>query len=336
MVLRDRDSTKHTLIVAEIGNNHEGQVGLAKTLIEKAATSGVDAVKFQTFQTDHYISQCEPVRYEQLKRFELPKDQWENLAQLAHSLGLLFLSTPFDLESVAILEPWVDAYKIASGDNTFYPLIERVAKTGKPIIISTGASPLEQIERALSFVQKTWEAHRVKGQLAILHCVSHYPVPLEQANLRSISVLREHFDVTVGYSDHTQGIEAAALSVALGAEIIEKHFTLDHAFSSFRDHQLSATPEEMQELVRRVHEASVMLGYYEKGIQPCEREATRQLRRSIVATQELLPGHRLSSADLTWVRPAGGLVPGQEDLLLGRILKRSIQRGELLSISDVA
>lgn len=335
MRIGEFDLKEKVLVVAEIGNNHEGNFNLAKDLVRKAAECGVNAVKFQTFKTEHYVSRSEVARFNQLKSFELSHSQFEELSRLTHSLDLLFISTPFDLVSAVFLETMVDAYKIASGDNNFYPLIGRVAQTGKPLIISTGSSDAGDVGKIVSFVRERLPGQDVSRKLAILHCVSSYPVALEQANLRSIQYLRESFDCAVGYSDHTMGVEASVMAVALGAQIIEKHFTLNKQFSNFRDHQLSADPDEMRELVQRIRIAESMLGVSMKIIQPCEESAIGTTRRSIVAGADLAQGHRIIWSDLTWIRPAGGLSPGEEHVLLGKVLKRSVRFGEQLRMSDV-
>ena len=336
MIVRNFDTAQHVLIVAEIGNNHEGRFETAQELVRQASACGADAVKFQTFRTEHYVSAANAARFARLKSFEFTPAQFEALATLAHSLQLLFISTPFDLASARLLEPLVDAFKIASGDNTFYPLIDWVAQTGKPLIISTGASDAVQVERAVAAVRRRWTATSL-SQLAILHCVSSYPVEPAQANLRSIPFLAERCpDVTVGYSDHVAGIEASVLAAGLGARVIEKHFTLDHRLSDFRDHQLSADPGELRELVRRVRLAESLRGEHAKRVQPCETPAVTELRRSIVAGADLPKGHRLQPSDVTWVRPAGGLAPGQEAQLVGKSLCRDVRFGELVQPSDVA
>lgn len=335
MKIGEFDLDDRVLIVAEIGNNHEGSFEVANEMVLKAAECGVDAIKFQTFKTEHYVSKSNAGRFNRLKSFELSYSQFEELSRLTRALGLLFISTPFDLASAAFLEAIVDAYKISSGDNNFYPLIARAAQTGKPLLISTGASDFQQVERTVTFVEQQWVKHSVTGQLAILHCVSSYPVPAEQANLRAIPFLAEHLDCAVGYSDHTIGSEAAVLAVALGARVIEKHFTLDHKYSDFRDHQLSADPPGMRELVQRVRNASLMLGESGKTIQSCEKPSINAIRRGIMAGADLPAGHRIDFSDLTWIRPRGNLAPGDEQVLIGKELKRSVLFGEELSATDV-
>jgi sialic acid synthase SpsE len=329
------DVRQKVLVVAEIGNNHEGKLGIAEEMIQTAAMCGVDAVKFQTFRTEHYVSKSDAARFNRLKSFELSFPQFERLSKLAHSLGLLFISTPFDLASAGFLARIVDAYKIASGDNNFYPLLRQAAGTGLPMIVSSGASDGAQIEKTVAFIRQAWKDENRDGALAILHCVSSYPAPPAEANLLSIPFLAETFGCTVGYSDHTTGNDAALLAVGLGARIVEKHFTLDKQFSDFRDHQLSADPPEMKDLVQRIRQASAMLGVREKRVQACEQTMTTAIRRSIVAAKDLPAGHRIEPGDLTWIRPAGGLAPGQEDLLLHKKLKHGVAFGEQVLATDV-
>jgi sialic acid synthase SpsE len=261
-----------------------------------------------------------------MQRFELSREVVEEVAELARSLGLLFLSTPLDLESVAMLEPLVDAYKIASGDNDFVPLLERVAASDKPVIVSSGLSDLAQIERAV--------AHFEGRELAVLQCTSAYPAPAEEANLAAISLLEDRFGCTVGYSDHTLGIEACVAAVAAGARVLEKHFTLDKERSDFRDHSLSADPPELSELVDRVRQTEALLGRPEKLVQPSESELTVAARRAIVAASDLAEGEVLAAEHLSWLRPADGLAPGEESRLLGRTLKRAVAAGDPIRAED--
>jgi sialic acid synthase SpsE len=336
MRIKDWHADDRVLVVAEIGNNHEGDFDLALKMVDEAADAGVDAVKFQTFQTARFVHPGDPQRYERMQRFELAPVQFTKLAARARLRGLLFLSTPLDLESVQSLRGCVDAYKIASGDNNFYPLIRAVAETGLPVIASSGASDLAQVEQCLACLRNVWTKTRPTGEVAVLHCVSNYPTQPAHANLRAIEVLRTTLDCVVGYSDHTLGIEACLLSVALGARIIEKHFTLDKNHSEFRDHQLSADPTEMAELVRGVRRATQLLGTPEKRVLEQEREIAGQIRRSIVAARDLPLGHQIAPEDLMWLRPAGGLRPGEEDLVLGKRLARPIERAQWVTPADVA
>lgn len=335
MIIGNKNTDEQVLIIAEIGNNHEGNFDTAVRLVHAAADCGVDGVKFQTFKTEKFIRMADTARFERLKSFELTYSQFSQLSQLAHSLGMLFISTPLDLESAQFLDLIIDAYKIASGDNNFYPLLDEVAKTGKPLIISTGASEPELIVNAISVLENGWRKYNKRSDLAILHCVSCYPAPENQVNLQILTYLAEKYRYSIGYSDHMMGIEASVLAVACGARIIEKHFTLDNSFSSFRDHQLSADPKDMSELVRRIRSASVLIGSKDKKIQPCESELSIAIRRSIVAGINMEMGHSIGFSDLMWIRPGDGLAPGNEYKLLGKRLIRSVKFGEPLHESDI-
>lgn len=330
------DTTREVLIVAEIGNNHEGDVAVAEELIGRAAEAGVQAVKFQTFRAEDFVSPLDPERYERMKRFELSRDAFTQLARQAREAGLLFISTPLDLGSARFLEPLVDAYKIASGDNDFHPLIEAAATTGKPLILSTGLADLGVIDHTVACIRKIWHDHDIAQSLGLLHCVTAYPVPPEQANLAVIRTLAARYDATVGYSDHTIGIRAAVLAVAAGARIIEKHFTLDNNHSSFRDHQLSADVPTMRRLVEEIREAESLLGNGIKDLQPEEKANLVPVRRSVVAVRDLPAGHTLGPGDLTWKRPGGGVPPGREALVLGRRLKTAVQAGAMLLPDQLA
>jgi len=336
MKIGTRDASQEIIVIAEIGNNHEGNLSVALELINRAAESGADAIKFQTFRTEHYVDKSVPERFERLKKFEFSPEQFHILKQAADKLKIPFLSTPFDLCSVQVLEPMVEAYKISSGDSTFEPLLIEIAKTQKPIILSTGLTSLAQIRRSIGLIQSFWQYLNCKQDIALLHCVSSYPVPISQANLSAIQTLKNNFpDLIIGYSDHTQGIEAALLAVALGAKIIEKHFTLAHDFSDFRDHQLSATPEEFKLLVEKIKQQSQMMGTGIKEIQPSEADNIHLVRRSIAAGKDLQAGTYLSWENLTWVRPGTGHPVGEEALFLGQCLNQDVSQGTLLKLEMV-
>lgn len=329
------DTDRRVLVVAEIGNNHEGSADVAAELVRAAAASGADAVKFQTFRTALFVDRGDAERYARMARFELSIDEFARLQALAHSLGLLFVSTPLDLESAKGLAGLVDAYKIASGDNDFYPLIDFVCATGKPLIVSSGVSALAHVRHVKEYVERRWPDGGVGPGLAVLHCVSSYPVPDEEANLAAIGVLERELGCTIGYSDHTLGIDTCLYAVAAGARIIEKHFTLDKAFSAFRDHALSADPAEMKRLTAQIPAVAALVGRREKVVQPSEAQAEALIRRTVVAGRDLSAGHVVSLEDLVWKRPVRGLRPGQEHLIVGRALVRDVPAGEPIVLADV-
>ena len=330
------DLSREILVIAEIGNNHEGDFGRAEAMIARAAAAGVQAVKFQTIVPERLVAATQSARIEQLRRYAFSYDQFARLADVARNAGVMFLSTPFDIESVRHLDAIVPAFKIASGDNDFVALLESVAATAKPILLSTGMASIDDVNRARATIEAVWGRHGVAPGLVPLHCVSAYPTPPEAANLFAIQTLARATGCVVGYSDHTLGLEAAVLSVALGARVIEKHFTLSKTQSAFRDHQLSADPAELDELVRRVGVAQNLLGSGDKSLQPIEAPVVLAARRSIVARRDLANGHVLTRADLDWLRPGGGLPPGREAVLLGRALQRAVSAGEMLTADTVS
>jgi sialic acid synthase SpsE len=327
----DVDTRERVLVLAEIGNNHEGDPAVARDLVRAAADAGAQAVKLQVFETGRFVRRRDEARFRQLSGYQLPRAEVERLAGLAHELGIQFVATPFDLGSAEFLEPLVDAYKIASGDNDFWPLIDAVVDTGKPVIASTGLVDLDGTAAL---------ADRLRGDYALLHCVSAYPAAPEDLNLAAIPLMEERFGCTVGYSDHALGLDAALAAVGVGARIIEKHLTLRHDFSDFRDHQLSAEPHELHELVERVANPPepdpAMLGRAEKRVQASEEANLVAARRSIAAIHDLPSGHTVRAEDLVWLRPRDGLAPGDEHLLVGRTLVRHVPEGESILAADVA
>jgi sialic acid synthase SpsE len=332
-MVSSNDGINKVFIVAEIGNNHEGNVNLAIKLIESAAEAGVDAVKFQTFMPEHYVSSADTERLDRLRKFRLSNKEHLLLANKAHELNLKFFSTPFDLQSADFLNEIQTIFKISSGDNNFFPLIKKIASFNKFTIISTGLANISQLKGVLKF----W--HENGGELknlSFLHCVSSYPTPAEFANIGAISDLRISFPgIKIGYSDHTLGIKACILAVGAGAMIIEKHFTLDKAYSNFRDHQLSADPTEMHALVREIRQAEIFMGNGVKDIQNCELELLTSMRRSVAATKNLYAGHKINVDDITWVRPGNGIPIGDEVKVIGKKVIKTIEQGELITLDNL-
>jgi N,N'-diacetyllegionaminate synthase len=326
MKIGPHDLAQSVLVIAELGNNHEGIYARAEEMIGRAKAAGADAVKFQTIVPNRLVSAGETARIAQLTRFQFSYAQFEGLAATARREGIIFLSTPFDIASVAALDPLVPAFKIASGDNDFFPLIEAVALTGKPILLSTGLADRADVVVAKNFIDAVWRRSGRPGDLALLHCVVSYPTIAADASLSAIRDLAT-LGCIVGYSDHTIGISAAILSVALGARVIEKHFTLDKNQSDFHDHKLSADPTDLAELVQRVREAEILIGSGGKRILPCEETVRERVRRGIAAARDLAPGTVLAPADLTWVRPRAGLAPGAESRLVGKRLSVAVPHG---------
>ena len=324
------ESMDSVFIVAEISNNHEVNFDLAVELLESAAKTGVDAVKFQSFIPELYVSVADAERLNRLKNFQLSQDQFRHLAKRASELKVIFFSTPFDIQTAIFLNEIQPLFKISSGDNNFYPLIETIAKFNKPTIISTGLTDLIVLEALVDFwVRKGG----LVNNLALMHCVSSYPTPYNQANIAAIPTLKNKFpDITIGYSDHTLGCDAAVLSVGAGARIIEKHFTLNKKQSDFRDHLLSADPSEMYDLVQRIHHAEVLMGSGIKKIQECEVQLECLMRRSIAAACDLCSGKIIDKKDLTWVRPGNGISVGRENEIIGKKLTVPLKMGQLIEV----
>jgi len=309
---------KKTFIIAEIGNNHEGSFNVACKLIEKAKKTGVDAVKFQTFETKNFINVSDVKRFKRLKKFELTKEEFYKLSLLAKKNNLKFISTPFDLNSACFLNKIVDCFKISSGDNNYYKLIEQVLKFKKNTIISTGLLSLKEIINLYKFIKKV---RFNNSKLAFLHCVSSYPVVDKEANLLSIKFLKKKFPITVGYSDHTLGTHAAIAASVLGAKIIEKHFTLDNNYSKFRDHRLSLNPSNMKRLVDSLRSIENMMGKEEKILQPGEKKSILSMRRSLYLSKNIAKDSIINLRDINIVRPFASLEPGDLINVVGKIAK---------------
>lgn len=339
------DIGERILVIAEIGNNHEGSRARAEELIHAAADSGADAVKFQTIVAEELVSTANPDRMLQLRRFQLPVDDFYRLADLAEKRGVMFLSTPFHLAAVDQLDPIVPAFKIASGDNDFLLLLEKAARTGKPILLSTGLASLADVAQSVSVIEHAAGSKKGQAKLVLLHCVTCYPTPREQAGLGAIEDLKR-LGYPVGYSDHVLGLDAALIAVSLGARIVEKHFTLDKAQSAFRDHQLSADPPELAKLcdaIRRweaaenqplasdISDRAILIGEPIKQIMPCEREMVSLARRSIAAVRPFSGGERFGRDDIIWVRPQIGFRPGEEDRVIGRRAAGDIAGGQTIT-----
>lgn len=328
-------------VIAEIGVNHEGDLKLAKRLIDEAVAGGADAVKFQTYKAGKIASKnspsywdlsCEPTtsQHELFKKYDgFGPAEYAALAAHAKARNVVYLSTPFDLDAVEMLAPMMPFFKIASADITNFPLLEACARHGKPIVLSTGASYLSEVEEAV----RRLRAYLPPSQIALLHCVLQYPTPYEHAQLAVIEHLRAAFpDHPIGYSDHTRPDPAMAVLLRawlLGATIIEKHFTHDKTLPG-NDHYHAMDERDLA----RFREACHLLGQTEgvayKTVAESEQIARREARRSLVATRDLPVGHRLSADDLMSKRPAHGLSPEHLDWVLGKRLTRAIQEDDFL------
>lgn len=325
-------------VIAEVGVNHNGDVGLARQLVDLAADCGADCVKFQTFRADEFVSDTgETYEYESqgqrvresmldmFRRLELPRAAHEELFAHARRRGLVPLSTPADVEAVDLLVGLgAGAIKIGSDDLVHAPLLRHVAATGLPVILSSGMAYEADVARAIAILRAAGAR-----EIALLHCVSEYPAPVSSLNLRKIAAWRERFAIPVGFSDHSDGLTGALGAVALGACIVEKHVTLSRDLPG-PDHRFSADPAALRALVRGIREMEQALGSSRLEPTPAERELAALCHRSIVAARDLAAGHRLAEPDLAYRRPADGLRPYQADQVLGRVLSRPLARGALV------
>ncbi len=330
------DTARRPLLIAEIGNNHEGDAVLAHELAAAAIEAGAHAVKFQIIDPARLVHHAQTDRIAQLTRYRLPLATFAEIAATVTSRGRLFMASAFDMDSLSAIAPHLDAVKIASGDLDFDPLLAQAAALGKPIVLSTGMSTTAEIAHAVDVISAGLPpADRLSDRLALLHCVSLYPTPLACANLRAIPALAERFGLTVGYSDHTLGIEASIAALALGARVIEKHFTLNKSQSSFRDHALSADPVEFAQLARLVEASDAMAGNGARDEVGADAGTRAAARRSVVAARDLAAGSLLQSNDFDYLRPATGVSPSHASQLTGRRLKVARARHDLIELSNV-
>ena len=294
---------KKIFIIAEIGNNHEGNFNIAKKLIKAAADSGVDAVKFQTFITKDFVSSDHP-SFERLKKFEFTHQQFLELKRFANKKNLNFISTPLDFKSANFLKRNCKIIKIASGDNNFYDLINIFLNYNKQLVISTGMMNNDTINDLIKFIKKKSGNKFLKKNLCLLHCISSYPAKDNSLNLMSIKYLSDKYkEINIGYSDHSVGYDACITAVALGAKIIEKHFTLSNNFSNFRDHKLSLNPADMKIMVKKIRKVEVQLGKYEKVIGKTEKKLIPLTRRSMIAKKSTNKNQLMTVYNTSFLRP---------------------------------
>jgi len=337
MILDGIDLTKKRFLIAEIGNNHEGDASLAMEMVAAAAEAGADAIKVQVITPDRLVNISQSERIAQLSKFKLSLETFQEMAQLARSKGSQFMASAFDLDSLDEIFDLISAVKIASSDLNFKPLVAAAAKKGKPLVISTGMGTIDEIQSTVETVAENLpNGKTLEESLILLHCITSYPTPIEQANLKAMSTMKEMFPVTVGYSDHTLGIQAATIAAALGARVIEKHFTLDKSRTTFRDHALSADPEDFRQLATIFHSLDDILGNGEKVPMECEIDNIVATRRSIVAASDLPADKVLQLSDLDFVRPAGGVSPADVDIVIGKRLRTALSKHTTIEKSHFA
>lgn len=332
---------KHTLIIAEAGVNHNGSIEMAKQLIDAAAIAGVDYVKFQSFKAEKLVTKdakqaeyqqrnaAEDTQYTMLKKLELSESQHEELITYCMQQGVRFLSTAFDLESIEYLHSLnLGLWKIPSGEITNYPYLKKIAQYGEPVIMSTGMCSMGDVEQALNVLL---EHGLTKEQISLLHCNTEYPTPMRDVNLKAMLQLRDNFGVKVGYSDHTKGIEVPIAAVALGAEVIEKHFTLDRTLPG-PDHKASLEPNELKAMVDAIRNIEQALGDGQKHVSASEERNMAIARKSIVAAKDIKKGEFLTEDNLTTKRPGSGISPMRWDEVIGTKAIRDFAEDELIEI----
>jgi N,N'-diacetyllegionaminate synthase len=330
----------HTTIIAEAGINHNGSIAIAKKLIEKAAEAGADFVKFQTFKTESLVTPLankaeyqkkdtnkNESQFSMLKKLEIDRVTHEELIQHCDQKGIRFLSTAFDSESIELLADLkIPLYKIPSGEITNLPYLRHVSSMGKPIIISTGMATLEEVRSAIEVLLV---GGTVKEKIIVLHCNTEYPTPMEHVNLEAMLTMRNEFGIAVGYSDHTLGIEIPVAAVALGAIVIEKHFTLDRTLRG-PDHAGSLEPNELKSMVDAIRNTEKAMGNGIKKPSPSEIKNIPIARRSIVAKMSIIKGESFSEDNLTVKRPGTGVSPMEWDSYMKKSADRKYQKDDLI------
>ena len=332
--------TKRILIIAEAGVNHNGDLALARKLIDVAAAAGADLVKFQTFSADRLVTRTaakadyqtmttdsKESQHEMLRRLELTTEMHKELIAHCAARGIGFFSTGFDIESVDLLvELGQDRFKIPSGEITNLPYLRHIGRMGKPVILSTGMAEMDEIQAAIDALE---EAGTSRANVTVLHCTTEYPTPMAEVNLRAMLSIQKAFGVEVGYSDHTRGIEVAIAAVALGASVIEKHFTLDRNLPG-PDHKASLEPEELKAMVAGIRNIEIALGDGIKRLTPSEAGNRPLARKSLVARLPIKAGEILSSLNVTTKRPGTGISPMRWGEMIGKPAKRDYKEDELI------
>jgi N,N'-diacetyllegionaminate synthase len=331
---------KPTLIIAEAGVNHNGNINLALKMVDEAKNAGADIVKFQTAKPELVISKfAEKAEYQKIttdsdesqlemcKKIHLKFEDYIQIKKYCEDIGIGFLSTPFDLESIAFLEKLgCDIWKIPSGEITNFPYLVKIAKTHKPIILSTGMSTLDEVQVAMDVLKENGA-----GEITLLHCTTQYPTPYADVNLNAMLTLKNKFGCKVGYSDHTPGIEIPVAAVAMGASVIEKHFTLDRNMEG-PDHKASLEPDELKSMVTAIRNVESAMGDGVKRPAESELENMAVARKSIIAARDIEKGEALTEENLTTKRPGNGISPMRWNEILGKTAIRDFKEDELIEL----
>lgn len=331
---------KRTLIIAEAGVNHNGDLAIAKKMVDFAKEADVDVIKFQTSKPELLVSKfAQKAEYQKkntkeqesqldmLRKLLLSFPEYIELAEYCRQIGITFLSTPFDLESIDFLNMLdMPFWKIPSGEVTNYPYLVKISKTQKPIVMSTGMCEMKEIEEAIQVLQGNG-----CSDIRLLHCNTEYPTPLKDVNLLAMQTLKKQFHVEVGYSDHTEGIEVPIAAVAMGASIIEKHFTLDRMMAG-PDHKASLEPAELSKMVKSIRKIEQALGSWEKNPSESEQKNIEIVRKSIVAKIDIKKGELFSENNITTKRPGNGINPMRWNEVIGKQAAKNYKEDELIGL----
>lgn len=333
----------HTIIIAEAGVNHNGSIELAKLLIDEAVESGVDYIKFQTFKSENLVTRTakqadyqkknigdsDNSQYNMLKELELSEEQHFELIEYCNKKGIKFFSTAFDMDSIDFLTSLnLGLWKIPSGELTNYPYVKKIASFGEPVILSTGMSSTEEISDTVNLLVS---CGLPKEKITILHCNTEYPTPMCDVNLLAMNSIKKRFQTEIGYSDHTVGIEVPIAAVALGAKVIEKHFTLDRNLPG-PDHKASLEPSELKAMVSAIRNIEQALGSEEKKVSSSEMKNKAVARKSIVAAKAIKAGEMFSEENLTVKRPGIGISPMKWESVIGQAAIRDFEQDELIEL----
>ncbi len=329
-------------VIAEAGVNHNGKLDLAKKLVDVAVDANADAVKFQTYKSENLVIEKVAVadyarknmsrnisQIEMVKSLELNYSDFKKIKSYCDGKDIIFLSTPHSFDAIDFLEDLVPSYKFGSGDITNIPTLKYAAKKMKPIILGTGMSTMREVKNAISAIKS--EGNK---QIIALHCTTSYPCPLNEVNLKAMQKMRDELNCLVGYSDHTLGITVPIAATAMGASVIEKHFTISKKLLG-PDHKASLEPDELKKMIRAVRDTEKILGSYEKKPTKSEKKIMKSVRKSIVANQDISKGSIINRNMVAIKRPGTGLNPSYEDKIIGKTAKRNIKKDEIFNLKMV-
>lgn len=336
--MKNFESKYGSLLIAEIGGNHEGNFAYAKKLTRLAIESNVDVIKFQIYSGDTLVSKIEsPQRNKHFKKFELSKEQHIYLAEMVKESGLRYSCSVWDVNSLKWLDKYIDIYKIGSGDLTAYPVLKETAKIGKPIIISSGLSSEHEVLNTVKFIQNCNSIYTNKNFLGVLQCTSMYPIPFNDANLNVLKRFKEIFDLTIGYSDHTEGSKALEYAYAMDAEILEFHFTDTRKNKLFRDHKVSLTKSEVINLIDEIKLINTLKGNKYKKPLKIEEDNGHHIsfRRAVYPSKDILKGEKMTHDNLTVLRPLSGIDARMYYDIIGKVALKDFKMHEKINFENL-